>query len=104
MHMKNSTQVKQQMNITQHMHAFYTKYSDDDDDDRYFIDPRREIQVSSRNIKTDNKACIKSINIKYKNKKYKQSTKKISNSCPSRKSISNSPVQVLFTGKICKAV
>ncbi len=67
--MKN-TQVKQQMNITQHMHAFYTQYSDDDDDDRYFIDPRREIQVSSRNIKTDNKACIKSINIniKYKNK------------------------------------
>ncbi len=36
---------------------------DDDDDDRYFIDPRGEIQVSSSNIKT-----LKMINIKYTNK------------------------------------
>ncbi len=64
--------------------------------DIYFIDPRGEIQVSSSNIK--------SINIKYKNKKYKQSKKILSNTCPSRKGISNSPVQILFTGKSCRAV
>ncbi len=42
--------------------------------DIFFIDLRGEIQVSSSNIKTDNNACI---NIKYKNKKYKQSKKNI---------------------------
>ncbi len=40
--------------------------NDDDDDDRYFIDPQGEIQLSSSNITTEKKACIKSININIK--------------------------------------